>query len=71
MSFRLFGGYSKTQADAWDINQGHQSERTGTYANTLPAGREGVIDKNIDALLSWEFAHLQTLDFQYAYGRQG
>ncbi len=71
MSFRLFGGYSKTQADAWDINQGHQSERTGTYANTLPAGREGVVDKNIDALLSWEFAHLQTLDFQYAYGRQG
>ncbi|CAI1507863.1 TonB-dependent siderophore receptor [Serratia fonticola] len=71
LSFRLFGGYSKTQADAWDINQGHQSERTGTYANTLPAGREGVIDKNIDALLSWEFAHLQTLDFQYAYGRQG
>ncbi|HHQ6589009.1 TPA: TonB-dependent siderophore receptor [Serratia fonticola] len=71
LSFRLFGGYSKTQADAWDINQGHQSERTGTYANTLPAGREGVVDKNIDALLSWEFAHLQTLDFQYAYGRQG
>jgi ferric enterobactin receptor len=71
LSFRLFGGYSKTQADAWDINQGHQSERTGSYANTLPAGREGVIDKNVDALLSWEFAHLQTLDFQYAYGRQG
>ncbi len=71
LSFRLFGGYSKTQADAWDINQGHQSERTGTYANTLPAGREGVVDKNIDALLHWEFAHLQSLEFQYAYGRQG
>jgi ferric enterobactin receptor len=71
LSFRLFGGYSKTQADAWDINQGHQSERTGSYANTLPAGREGVIDKNIDALLHWEFAHLQSLEFQYAYGRQG
>lgn len=71
LSFRLFGGYSKTQADAWDINQGHQSERTGSYANTLPAGREGLIDKNIDALLHWEFAHLQSLEFQYAYGRQG
>lgn len=71
LSFRLFGGYSKTQADAWDINQGHQSERTGSYANTLPAGREGVIDKNIDALLHWEFARLQSLEFQYAYGRQG
>ncbi|KFK92808.1 MULTISPECIES: TonB-dependent siderophore receptor [unclassified Serratia (in: enterobacteria)] len=71
LSFRLFGGYSKTQADAWDINQGHQSERTGSYASTLPAGREGVIDKNIDALLHWEFAPLQSLEFQYAYGRQG
>jgi ferric enterobactin receptor len=71
LSFRLFGGYSKTQADAWDINQGHQSVRTGNYANTLPSGREGVIDKNIDALLHWEFAHLQSLEFQYAYGRQG
>lgn len=71
LSFRLFGGYSKTQADAWDINQGHQSERTGSYANTLPAGREGLVDKNIDALLHWEFAHLQSLEFQYAYGRQG
>ncbi|OMQ19996.1 TonB-dependent siderophore receptor [Serratia oryzae] len=71
LSFRMFGGYSKTQADAWDINQGHQSERTGSYANTLPAGREGVIDKNIDALLHWEFARLQSLEFQYAYGRQG
>jgi ferric enterobactin receptor len=41
-SFRLFGNLDKTQADAWDINQGHQSERTGIYADTLPAGREGV-----------------------------
>lgn len=71
LSFRLFGGYSKTQADAWDINQGHQSERTGSYSNTLPAGREGVVDKNIDALLHWDFAHLQSLEFEYAYGRQG
>ncbi len=34
-SFRLFGNLDKTQADAWDINQGHQSERTGIYADTL------------------------------------
>ncbi|WP_061799701.1 TonB-dependent siderophore receptor [Serratia ficaria] len=71
LSFRLFGGYSKTQADAWDINQGHQSERTGSYSNTLPAGREGVVDKNIDAMLHWDFAHLQSLEFEYSYGRQG
>jgi ferric enterobactin receptor len=40
-SFRMFGNLDKTQADAWDINQGHQSDRTGAYADTLPAGREG------------------------------
>jgi len=70
-SFRLFGGYSKTKADAQDINAGHQSERTGTYADTLPAGREGVIDKNIDALLHWDFAPMQSLEFEVSNGRQG
>ena len=70
-SFRLTGGYSKTQADAWDINRGHQSLRTGTYADTLPAGREGVIDKNIDALLHWDFMPGQSLEYETTYSRQG
>ena len=70
-SFRLFGGYSKTQADAQYINDGHQSERTGTYADTVPAGREGVIDKNIDALLHWDFARMQSLEFEVSNSRQG
>jgi ferric enterobactin receptor len=71
LSFRLFGGYSKTQADAWDINESHKSERVGAYASSIPSGREGVVDKNIDALLHWDFAHLQSLEFEYSYGRQG
>lgn len=71
LSFRLFGGYSKTQADAWDINEAHKSERVGTYSSSIPAGREGVVDKNIDAMLHWDFAHLQSLEFEYSYGRQG
>ena len=50
-SFRLYGNLDKTQADAWDINQGHQSARAGTYATTLPAGREGVINKDINLSL--------------------
>lgn len=40
-SFHLYGNLDKTQADAWDINQGHQSARAGTYATTLPAGAKG------------------------------
>ncbi len=70
-SFRLFGNLDKTQADAWDINQGHQSERTGIYADTLPAGREGVQNKNIDGLVRWEFAPMQSLEFEAGYSRQG
>ena len=37
-SFRLYGNLDKTQADAWDINQGHQSARAGTYATTYQPG---------------------------------
>ncbi|SQA97018.1 Enterobactin outer-membrane receptor [Cedecea neteri] len=64
VSFRLYGNLDKTQADAWDINQGHQSLRTGSYANTLPAGREGVIHKDLNGMIRWEFAPMQALEFE-------
>ncbi|MDR7343554.1 ferric enterobactin receptor [Pantoea alhagi] len=71
LSFRLYGGLSKTQADAQFINQGHQSLRTGTYADTVPAGREGVENKDINALLRWAFAPMQAVEFEAGYSRQG
>jgi len=70
-SFRLYGNLDKTQADAWDINQGHQSARAGTYATTLPAGREGVINKDINGVVRWDFAPLQSLELEAGYSRQG
>lgn len=70
-SFRLYGNLDKTQADAWDINQGHQSERTGSYANTVPAGREGVINKDINGQLRWDFAPMNSLELEAGYSRQG
>ncbi|MEQ6279660.1 TonB-dependent siderophore receptor [Kluyvera sp. 142053] len=70
-SFRLFGNLDKTQADAWDINQGHQSERTGAYSDTMPAGREGVENKDINGLVRWDFAPMQSLEFEAGYSRQG
>ncbi|KNC92546.1 TonB-dependent siderophore receptor, partial [Trabulsiella odontotermitis] len=70
-SFRLYGNLDKTQADAWDINQGHQSERTGIYQDTLPAGREGVINKDINGVLRWDFAPMNSLEFEAGYSRQG
>jgi ferric enterobactin receptor len=70
-SFRMYGSLDKTQADAWDINQGHQSERTGIYADTLPAGREGAENKNINGVVRWDFAPMQSLEFEAGYSRQG
>lgn len=70
-SFRLFGNLDKTQADAWDINQGHQSERTGAYSDTMPAGREGVENKDINGQVRWDFAPMQSLEFEAGYSRQG
>ena len=71
VSFRLYGNLAKTQADAWDINRDHQSERTGIYANTLAAGREGAINKDINGVVRWDFAPMQSLEFQAGYSRQG
>ncbi|QHB31444.1 TonB-dependent siderophore receptor [Yersinia canariae] len=71
VSFRLYGGYNKTDADDWDINQGHESARTGNQAGTLPAGREGVRNKDINGLLRWEFMQGQSLEFEAGYSRQG
>ncbi|MBP2168476.1 ferric enterobactin receptor [Erwinia toletana] len=71
VSFRLYGGLSKTQADAQFINEGQQSLRTGTYADTVPAGREGSVNKDINGLLRWAFAPMQALEFEAGYSRQG
>lgn len=70
-SFTLYGNLSKTQADAQYINEGHQSLRTGSYADTVPAGREGVENKDIHGKLRWEFAPQQALEFSAGYSRQG
>lgn len=71
LTMRLYGNWSKTQADAQDINEGHQAERTGKYAGQYPAGREGVINKNINAALRWEFMPMQALELDAGYSRQG
>jgi ferric enterobactin receptor len=53
----------KTQADAWDINQGHQSERTGIYADTLPAGREGGVEVALAAVAGLKLQRLHRGEF--------
>ncbi|MCV9878442.1 TonB-dependent siderophore receptor [Brenneria izbisi] len=68
LSFRLFGNINKTQADAWDINDGHQLNPRVT---TIPAGREGVRNKDINGLLRWDISKQQSLEFEAGFSRQG
>ncbi|MEN0108440.1 MAG: FepA family TonB-dependent siderophore receptor, partial [Pseudomonas sp.] len=71
LSYRVYGNVAKTDADDADINQGHESIRTGNQAGTLPAGREGVRNKDINALLTWQFTPEQSLELETGFSRQG
>ena len=71
LSYRVYGNLAKTDADDWDINAGHESARTGNQAGTLPAGREGVRNKDINGQLSWKLAPNQSLEFESGFSRQG
>ncbi|MFF7706135.1 FepA family TonB-dependent siderophore receptor [Pseudomonas sp. NPDC007930] len=71
LTYRLYGNVAKTDSDDWDINSGHESARTGTQAGTLPAGREGVRNKDVNGLLSWKLSPEQTLELEAGFSRQG
>jgi ferric enterobactin receptor len=71
LSYRVYGNVAKTDSDDWDINQGHESTRTGNQAGTLPAGREGVRNKDVNALLSWQLSPEQSLELETGFSRQG
>ncbi|BAQ80654.1 ferrienterobactin receptor [Pseudomonas sp. St29] len=71
LSYRLYGNVAKTDADDADINAGHESLRTGNQVGTLPAGREGVRNKDLNGLLSWQLTPDQSLDFEAGFSRQG
>ncbi|MFE8148253.1 TonB-dependent siderophore receptor [Brenneria goodwinii] len=71
LSLRLYGNLNKTQADARDINEAYKSERTGSYASSVPAGREGVRNKDLNALLRWDITEQQSLEFEAGVSRQG
>lgn len=71
LSFRLFGNYNKTRQDAWDINpETIVGEGDDAYPRRL-AGREGVVNKDLGALLSWQLAPGHVLDLEASYSRQG
>ncbi|NPD16979.1 FepA family TonB-dependent siderophore receptor [Xinfangfangia sp. D13-10-4-6] len=66
LSFRLTGNYNKTEADSLTIN-----EDAVAPGAAVPAGREGVTNRDFGALLTWHAADGHDIDFEYSYGRQG
>lgn len=66
LSYRLYGNYNRTDADDPAINAAH----TDATASTA-AGREGVKNRDLDALLRWAPVSAQVFDFNYGYSRQG
>lgn len=71
LSYRLYGNISKTDADDYDVNEDHSNPRTGLYAGTYPAGREGVRNRDVGARLSWKLSEQHSLDFDATFSRQG
>lgn len=71
LSYRVYGNVAKTDADDADINSGHESLRTGNQVGTLPAGREGVRNKDVNGLLRWALSPDQTLELEAGFSRQG
>lgn len=75
VSLRLSGNIAKTDADAWDINEGHQSTRTDAgrvdYRDTFPAGREGVRNRDLAARLSVQPVESHQIDLDLSVSRQG
>ena len=65
LSFRLYGNVAKTDADSPDLNR-----TSSTTSAIAPAGREGVNNKDINALLRWDLTPQQVLEFEMGASRQ-
>lgn len=65
LSFRLYGNVAKTDRDDPSIN-----ENQGTQAAPA-AGREGVRNRDLNALLRWDLTPAQVLELEAGISRQG
>ncbi|HAS1135166.1 TPA: TonB-dependent siderophore receptor [Enterobacter cloacae] len=63
LSMRLYGNANRTEADSWNIN--------APTGRTKAAGREGVNNRDIDGVLSWDVSPEQIVDIDAGYSRQG
>lgn len=63
--FRLFGNAAKSDADGADLNR-----TAATTTEMAPAGREGVENKDINAMLRWDLTPQQVLELELGASRQ-
>lgn len=68
LNFRLTGSQARTSADSFDINP-VVIDPDG--AERRLAGREGVVNRDLGALLSWDVTGGHRVDFESAFSRQG
>lgn len=67
-SFRINGNANNTAADGRYINDGHQAS---AFSAAVPAGREGVTNRDLNGQISWRLLPGHTVDFDWGYSRQG
>ncbi|MCZ0962264.1 FepA family TonB-dependent siderophore receptor [Paracoccus benzoatiresistens] len=70
LTVRVFGNYNKTGADDPDLNPPVTDPETGEVTEPY-AAREGVVNKDAGALLTWDVAPGHELDLQFDFSRQG
>ncbi|WP_374299994.1 FepA family TonB-dependent siderophore receptor [Paracoccus sp. (in: a-proteobacteria)] len=68
LTIRVFGNYNKTEGDDPNLNP-PQLNDDGEY-DTF-AAREGVVNKDVGTLLTWDMAPGHELDLQFDFSRQG
>lgn len=68
LSFRAYGNYNRTDADSLDLNRAAANTAAG---DVPPAGREGVENKDVNALLRWDINPQNVLELEGGYSRQG
>ncbi|MFD2237472.1 FepA family TonB-dependent siderophore receptor [Aureimonas populi] len=65
-AFRIYGNYNRTGADDPDINAD-----AALVSTDVPAGREGVENRDVRGVFTWYANDENEFDFEAAYSRQG
>jgi ferric enterobactin receptor len=69
-AFRLYGNVNKTTSDSPEVNA-HAAHVPVTDATIPPSGREGVRNRDLNALLRWDLYQGHILEFEAGFSRQG